>query len=71
MEYKLSMSYDNESPEPDDDLYDTESLNPYICNPVSIYIVLVELIFPGGLENFHSTTRRKKLDVVKKIGSMK
>ena len=28
-EYKLSMSYDNESPEPDDYLLDTESLQPY------------------------------------------
>ena len=28
-EYKFSMSYDNESPQPDDDLYDTESLQPY------------------------------------------
>ena len=29
VEYKLSMSYDNDSSQPDDDLYDTESLQPY------------------------------------------
>ena len=29
VEYKLSMNYDNESPQPDDDLYHTESLQPY------------------------------------------
>ena len=36
--YKLSMNYDNESPQPDDDLYDTESLQPYIsiCNPATL-----------------------------------
>ena len=28
-EYKLIMSYDTESPEQDDDLYDLESLQPY------------------------------------------
>ena len=56
-EYKLTMSYDIESPQPDDDLYDTESLQPYISifNPVTVYIVLVGLIILGGLENFHST----------------
>ena len=57
--YKLSMSYDTESPQPDDDLYDVaESLQPYIsiCKPVSVYIVIVELIILGGLENLHSTT---------------
>ena len=52
---KLSMSYDTESSQPDDGLYDTKSLQPYIsiCNPVSI---LVEPITPGGLENLHTTT---------------
>ena len=58
-EYKLSMSYDTGSPQPDDNLYDvTESLQPYIsiCNPISVYIGLVELIILGGLENLHSTT---------------
>ena len=58
-EYKLFMSYGKESPQPDYDLYDdAESLQPYIpiCNPVSVYIVLVELNIPGGLENLHSTT---------------
>ena len=57
-EYKLSMSHDTESPQPDDDLYDTELLQAYIsiCNLASIYIVLVELIIPEGLENLHSTT---------------
>ena len=57
-EYKLSMSYDMESPQPDNDLYDTESQQPYIsiCNPVTVYIVLVKLIISGGLENYHSTT---------------
>ena len=54
--YKLSMSYDTESPQPDDDLYHVaESLQPYIhtyiCNPISVHIVLVELIIPGELEN--------------------
>ena len=29
MKYELSMSYDTESPQPDDDLYDTESQQPY------------------------------------------
>ena len=65
VEYKLSMHYDTKSPKPYDDLYDvTESLQPYIhtsihisiCNPVSVYTVLIELIIPGGLENLHSTT---------------
>ena len=34
----FTMNYDNESPQPDDDLYDTESLQPYIsvCNPITI-----------------------------------
>ena len=52
------MSYDNESPQPDDDLCDTESLQPYIsiCNPIIVYIILVELIIPGVLKNFQSTT---------------
>ena len=51
-EYKLSISCDMESFQPDEFLYDTESLQPYIsiCNPVTVYIVLVELIIPGGLE---------------------
>ena len=55
---KLSLSYDTESPQPDNDLYDIESLQPYIsiCNPVSVYIVLIKLIIPGGLENVQSTT---------------
>ena len=58
MEYKLSVRYDMESPQPDDDLYDTESVQPCIsiCNPVSVYIVLTELIISGGLENLHSAT---------------
>ena len=54
------MSYDKELPQPDDDLFDvTESLQPYIsiCDHVSVYIVLVELIIPGGLENLHSTAK--------------
>ena len=57
--YKLSMSCDTESLRLDDDLYDvTESPQPYIslCNPVSVYIVVVELIILGRLENLHSTT---------------
>ena len=37
------------------------TVHPYnhtisICNPVSVSIVLVELIIPGRLENLHSTT---------------
>ena len=28
-EYELSMSYDTESPQPDNNLYDTESLQPH------------------------------------------
>ena len=32
-----------------------------MCNPVSIYIVLVELIIPGRLEKLHSTTLMLKL----------
>ena len=28
-EYKLTMSYDTESPQPDNDLYDTKSTQPY------------------------------------------
>ena len=56
-EYKLSMSYDTESSQPDDDLYDRwVTTTIHIRNPVSVYIVLVELIIPGGLENLHSTT---------------
>ena len=38
MEIKLSMSYDNESPQPNDDLYDTESLQPY---PYAIPLLFV------------------------------
>ena len=58
VEYKLSMSYDTKSSQPDDDLHDTESLQPYISiwYSVTIYIVLVELIILGVLENFHFTT---------------
>ena len=37
-EYKLSMSYDNESPQPDDGLYDTESLQPY---PYAILLLFI------------------------------
>ena len=51
VEYKLFMSCDTESLRPDDDLYDvTESLQPYISisNPISIYIVLVQLIIVRG-----------------------
>ena len=53
-EFKLSSyeSYDTESPQSDNDLYDTESIQPYPCNLVTVYIILVELIIPEGLENF-------------------
>ena len=61
--------YDTESPQADDDLYDTESLHvqPYpIGNPVTVYIVLVEPIILGRVGNLHSTTSREntKLETV-------
>ena len=62
--YELSMSYDTDSPQPGDDLYDTESLQPYTCNPVTVYIVLVELIIPVRLENLHSTTATNEMHTV-------
>ena len=54
--YKLTMSYDTESPQPDDDLYDTESTQPLcICNPIIIYLVLVALNYSGkGWKTFTS-----------------
>ena len=50
------MSYDTESPQLDDDLYDTESPQP--CNPVTVYIVLVELNYLGrvGKLSLHNTS---------------
>ena len=44
-EYKLTMSHDTESPQPDDDLYDTESTQPYPYAIPFLFIYRIALIF--------------------------
>ena len=55
--YKHSMSYDSESLQPDDVLYDTESLRHIHMQFRYRLYSSQELIIPGGLENLHSTTK--------------
>ena len=47
----------------------TTTIHPYnhtsICNPVSVYIVLVKIITLRGLENLHSTTKTERKYIAK------